>query len=123
MASISEIIPSVSYAVQTETNALYGHERKCVYEKVDNNTRYKLIEMVSVCTRERQNFTSICLSILYTNIITTIVTTEIYIAEESCRTTQYKLQHRKDYSANVQKGKADFKEAQAHSGDKKDITS
>lgn len=46
MASTSAL-PAISCAVQTENDL---SDRRAVYDKVDNFTRYKLIQIVSIYT-------------------------------------------------------------------------
>lgn len=46
----STVKPSsiISRAVQTESNIAYSHNKIGVYDKVEDTTRYKLIQMVSL---------------------------------------------------------------------------
>jgi len=59
MESINSL--AVSCAVQTESDLTDPHNKKSVYEKVDNPMRYKLIQMVSFYKIKRGNiqFTSL----------------------------------------------------------------
>lgn len=58
---------TLSRSVQTDSDTAEFHNKKSVYEKVDDSIRYRLIQMVSFHTLLRGNFHSASLSLPATN--------------------------------------------------------
>jgi len=46
MTTIQPAEKMISQAIQTEDVEIKPHDKKTVYEKIENSTRYRLIEMV-----------------------------------------------------------------------------
>lgn len=48
MESTAKFPSVLSCAIQTEPDIAYSHNKTGIYEKVEDTTRYKLIQMVSL---------------------------------------------------------------------------
>ena len=89
MNSSSNSTLGVPYGVQTYNESQKNEHKETVYEKIDNDTRYKLVEMVCFMLRGILNLRISLLFVL--QFITNIVITEECYLKRSGRKIKYKL--------------------------------